>query len=168
VEIGGLAEIWVLRNPPGHMLEEICHKNTLFCLEHAAASPRLRVRSSNIEKLGTTADSADLLKISAVIGNDGYLPSNLTDTALERKVAKTVKAELRLENAELLMGDAVVDVGHLAGRNGRKYPWSPWGERWQRTARKTEWLVKAHPGAGATIVVHSEKGGKQVAVIPLS
>jgi len=167
VEIGGLAEIWVLRNPPGHLLEEICHKNTLFCLEHAAASPRLRVRSSKVEKIGTASDGSNLFKVSAVIGNDGYLPSYLTDTAIERKVAQAVKVELKLEGAELLMGDAVADIGHLAGRNGRKYPWSPWGEPWKRTAKPVEWLVKAKPGASGKIIIQSEKGGKQTAEVTL-
>ena len=168
IEIGGLAEIWVLRNPPGHLLEEICHTNTLFCLEHAAASPRIRVRSSKLEKLGTAPDGSSLYKIHAVIGNDGYLPSHLTDRAIEKKVAETVKATLHLENAELLMGDSTADVGHLAGRNGRKYQWSPWGEKWGRTARPVEWLVKAKPDAKINIVVSSQKGGVQQAEVVLS
>ncbi|TSA81727.1 peptidase M14 [Deinococcus detaillensis] len=166
VELGGLADIWVLRNPPGHLLEEICHKNTLFCLEHAAASPRIRIRSSQVEQLGTAADGAQLLRISAVIGNDGYLPSNLTDTAIAKTVAQPVQVELEVEQAEILMGQPLMSLGHLAGRNGRKYPWSPWGERWNRTARPVEWLVKAQPGADLRVVTHSQKGGKQSA--PLS
>jgi hypothetical protein len=168
VEIGGLAEIWVLRNPPGHLLEEICHTNTLFCLEHAAASPRIRVRSSVAEKIGTTPDGSSLYKIRAVIGNDGYLPSHLTDRAIEKKVAETVKVELYLENAELLMGDENTDVGHLAGRNGRKYQWSPWGEKWGRTARPVEWLVKAGTEAKMNIIVSSQKGGVQKAEVDLN
>jgi hypothetical protein len=168
VELGGLAEIWVLRNPPGHMLEEICHKNTLFCLEHAAASPRIRVRGSQVEKIGTALDGSSLFKIHAVIGNDGYLPSHLTDTAIGKKVAQTVKATLQLEKAELVMGDTVADMGHLAGRNGRKYQWSPWGEKWSRTAKPVEWLIKAKRGAKVNISVTSEKGGKQIAEVKLS
>ena len=165
VEIGGLAEIWVLRNPPGHLLEEICHTNTLFCLEHAAASPRIRVRDAVVENIGTAPDGSSLLKIRAVIGNDGYLPSHLTDRAIEKKVAETVKASLELTGAEIVMGAATNDIGHLAGRNGRKYQWSPWGEKWGRTARPVEWLVKAQPGAKFNIVVHSQKGGKHMAEV---
>ena len=161
VEIGGLAEIWVLRNPPGHLLEDICHKNTLFCLEHAAASPRIRVRGSSIEHIGTTPNGDGLYKIHAVIGNDGYLPSHLTDRAIEKKVAQTVKVNLELQGAELVIGSSSTDVGHLAGRNGRKYPWSPWGEKWSRTARPVEWLVRAKAGAKINLVVSSEKGGKR-------
>lgn len=168
VEIGGLAEIWVLRNPPGHLLEEICHTNTLFCIEHAAASPRIRVRKHSVENLGTTPDGQNLYKIYAVIGNDGYLPSHLTDRAIEKNVAQTVKAHLELGDSALLMGDSQADMGHLAGRNGRKYPWSPWGERWSRTAKPVEWLVKAKPGTTVQLVVQSEKGGKQTANITLS
>jgi hypothetical protein len=78
-----------------------------------------------------------------------------------------VKTELRLEGGELLMGNAVADIGHLAGRNGRKYPWSPWGEKWKRTAKPVEWLVKAKPGASGQIIIHSEKGGKQIAEVIL-
>jgi hypothetical protein len=105
------------------------------------------------------------LKIHAVIGNDGYLPSHLTDRAIEKRVAETVKASLELENAELLMGAQTNDIGHLAGRNGRKYPWSPWGEKWGRTARGVEWLVKAKAGASFKVVISSQKGGKHVKVV---
>lgn len=161
VEIGGLAEIWVLRNPPGHLLEEICRNNTLFSLEHAAASPRIRVRKTEVEVLGQTAAGEQLLKVKAVVGNDGYLPSHLTDRAIEKNVAVGVSASLEVEGGRILMGQPSTDLGHLAGRNGRKYPWSPWGEKWRRTARPVEWLVKVTPGARATLVVRSEKGGVQ-------
>jgi Zinc carboxypeptidase len=159
VEIGGLAEIWVLRNPPGHLLEEICHNNALFCFEHALASPRLRLRSTKVERLGSAVSGAGIYKIHAVVGNDGYLPSNLTDRAIEKKAAVPVEIELHLEKAQLLMGSQKTEIGHLAGRNGRKYQWSPWGEKWSRTARGVEWLVQAQNGATLELVIKSQKGG---------
>ena len=46
VEVGGMVYIWSYRNPPGHLLEEICHNNVMFNLQHAAAAPRRASRST--------------------------------------------------------------------------------------------------------------------------
>jgi murein tripeptide amidase MpaA len=167
VEIGGMVDIWVFRNPPPHLLEDTCHRNALFCLEHAAAAPRVSVREAGAERLGTTDTGEGLYRVTAVVGNDGYLPSNLTDRAIEKRVARPVSARLELDGGARLMGPETADLGHLAGRNERKYPWSPWGQRWSRTARPVEWLVRAAPGSSVRLVVDSEKGGRRVRDIAL-
>ena len=152
VEVGGMVYIWSYRNPPGHLLEEICHNNVMFNLRHAAAAPRVQVDSVTVEAMG-----ADLHKITAVVSNHGYLPTNLSDVAVENGVAKPVSVRLELEGAELAMNPAEVSLGHLAGRNERRYAYSNWGQQWSPVTRKVEWLVR---GAGrATVVAASEKGG---------
>lgn len=155
VEVGGMVYIWSYRNPPGHLLEEICHNNTMFNLRHAASAPRVRIDAATSEALG-----GDLHRITAVISNHGYLPTNLSDVALEKGVAKPVLASLHLDGAELVMNAQVQDLGHLAGRNERKYLWSPWGQQWSAVTRKAEWLVRGAAGrASCAIEVRSEKGG---------
>ena len=44
VEVGGMVYIWSYRNPPGKLLEKVCHDNTLFNMRHAAALRRHRRR----------------------------------------------------------------------------------------------------------------------------
>ena len=71
---------------------------------------------------------------------------------------------VKLMTAHLLtidmMNAAQVDLGHLAGRNERKYEYSNWGQQWSAVSRKVEWLVRADaPVAAVTIVAASQKGG---------
>jgi murein tripeptide amidase MpaA len=151
VEIGGMLEVWTFRNPPGHLLEEMCYKNVLFCLAHAASSPFLEISQASATKL-----SEGVYRVRAVIGNAGYLPTNLTDVAIAEGFAKTVKVEL---SGATVQGTAIHDIGHLAGRNERKSTWSPWGNQWNRTARPVEWTVTAPAGTMIDITARSEKAG---------
>lgn len=155
VEVGGMVYIWSYRNPPGHLLEEICHNNVMFNLRHAAAAPRVLVDDVTVEPLG-----ADLHKVTAVVSNHGYLPTNLSDVAVENGVARPVVVSLECDGAELAMNPAEVALGNLAGRNERKYAYSNWGQQWSPVTKKVEWLVKASTGgASVTIVAASQKGG---------
>jgi hypothetical protein len=163
VEVGGMVYIWSYRNPPGHLLEEICHNNVMFNLQHAAAAPRVAIDDLHVEALG-----ADLHKVTAVVSNHGYLPTNLSDVAVQNGVAKPVTLKLDCEGAELAMNPAQVSLGNLAGRNERKYAYSNWGQQWSPVSRKVEWLVKASgPDASVTVTAASEKGGTQRQTVAL-
>jgi hypothetical protein len=155
VEVGGMVYTWTYRNPPPKLLKALCHKATLFNLRHAAAAPWVRIDAATSEHLG-----ADLWRVRAVVSNHGYLPTNLSDVAVRNQVAKPVKLSLATRaGAELVMNPASVDLGHLAGRNERKYPWSPWGEQWSPVTKAAEWLVRGAKGAEVTVTAASEKGG---------
>ena len=151
VEIGGMLEVWTFRNPPGHLLEEMCYRNVRFCLAHAAASPRIEITRTSATQL-----SEGVYRVRAVVGNAGYLPTNLTDVAIAEGFAKTVTVEL---TGATVQGTVTHDLGHLAGRNERKSTWSPWGNRWNRTAKPVEWTVSAAAGTTVEIAARSEKGG---------
>ncbi|MEO1679279.1 MAG: M14 family metallopeptidase [Pseudomonadota bacterium] len=155
VEIGGMVYTWSYRNPPGRLLEEICHNNVMFNLRHAAAAPRVLVDEITVEHLG-----ADLHKVTAVVSNHGYLPTNLSDVAVQNGVAKPVEVVLSCAEAELVMNPSTVSLGNLAGRNERRYGYSNWGQQWSRVSARTEWLVRATgSGAAVTVTAASEKGG---------
>ncbi len=164
VEIGGLIDIWTYRNPPPELLPELCRRNVQFNLRHAAAAPRVHVDEVAVEALG-----ADLYRLRATVSNHGYLPTNLSDVALENGVAEPVRVRLDIAGAELLMNPAEVAIGHLAGRNERKFPWSPWGQQWTSVARPVEWLVRATAAAEAKISVEvdSQKGGRHRYLVAL-
>ncbi|TRL41214.1 M14 family metallopeptidase [Rhizobium straminoryzae] len=154
IEIGGMVNIWTYRNPPGFLLEEICRTNVLFNLKHAAAAPRVKIDHVAVEPLG-----AGLYKIRAEISNHGYLPTNLSSVAIANNVAKPVIATVEIEGGELVMNPLRADLGHLAGRNERLYPWSPWGQQWSATAKPVEWLVRIEGKGRVTVIAQSEKGG---------
>jgi hypothetical protein len=151
VEIGGMLEVWTFRNPPGHLLEEMCYRNAMFCLAHAAAAPRVEVSEVSARPL---ADG--VYRVRAVVRNAGYLPTNLTDVAVAEGFARPVRVSLEGATVE---GASSVELGHLAGRNGRQSAWSPWGPAWGRTARPVEWTVTAPGGTELEIVATSQKGG---------
>lgn len=165
VEVGGMNSIWVYRNPPPAMLEKVCRDNVAFNLKHAAAAPRVQ-----IDEVSVTALGSDIYKVRAVVANHGYLPTNLSDVAIQRQAAKPASVELELDGAELLMNPRSVELGHLAGRNERQFPWSPWGPKWAANAKVTEWLVRVPDTASAriTAVASSEKGGRHERVVDLT
>lgn len=162
IEIGGMVNIWSYRNPPGFLLEEICRTNVLFNLRHAASAPRVRIEDVSVTPLGS-----GFFKLRAVVGNQGYLPTNLSTVAVVNKVAKPVTVSIAVDGGELLMNPATADLGHLAGRNERLYPWSPWGQQWSANARPVEWLVRMDGPGSVTLTSVSEKGGVHRQVVEI-
>lgn len=154
VEIGGMVNIWAYRNPPEAMLEQVCRDNAMFNLRHAAASPRVVVDSLTVTTLGS-----GLYKVRATVSNHGYLPTNLSDIAIEKGTAKPVQVSIEVTGGELLMNPATVEIGHLSGRNERSTPWSPWGQRWTPSAKPVEWLVRLAAEGSVQVIARSEKGG---------
>jgi hypothetical protein len=154
VEIGGMVNIWSYRNPPEALLEEICRLNVLFNLRHAAAAPKLKVDEVTVAELGP-----GLYKVSAVASNHGYLPTNLSDVAIANLVAKPVLLTITIEGGDLVMNPETANLGNLAGRNERLYPWSPWGQQWTATTKAVEWLIKVPEKGTVTVTGSSEKAG---------
>jgi hypothetical protein len=129
----------------------------LFTLKHAATAPLLRIDEAKAEALG-----ANLYKITAVVANHGYLPTNMTVRAVEHGTAGTTTAALSLsEGIELVMGTATQDLRHLAGRDERKATWSPWLPNWGATKRKVEWLVRAPSGGSVTVTAGAPRAGRK-------
>ena len=116
LEIGGWKRMYTYRNPPpAEYLEEMAAANCLFTLRHAAAAPRLRLRDLNVESLGT-----GLYQISVVVDNTGFLPTNLSEQAVQMREAQPLMAELSgPDGMRFIHGQATRDLGHLAGRSSR-------------------------------------------------
>jgi hypothetical protein len=163
VEIGGWTHMYTFRNPPPAswattdeargFLHTTIHTNCLFTLQHAATTPLIRITRAEAEALG-----AGLYKLTAVVKNEGYLPTYMTQRALERQTAGSIV--VRLAGAdEVVMGGTEQDIGHLAGRDERKATWSPWLPMWGATTRTVEWLVRAPAGTRLTITASASRAG---------
>jgi len=163
VEVGGMVYIWTYRNPPPALLEKLCHDNVRFCVRHALAAPRIEIDDVDARPL---ADG--LYEVRAVISNHGYLPTNLTDVALERELAVPVEVELKAGDGSTLESPATVEIGHLAGRNERRFPWSPWGPEWTANAVPATWIVRASAGTSLEIEARSERGGVARATVAVT
>jgi hypothetical protein len=171
VEIGGWTHMYTFRNPPPAswaatdeargFLHSTIHTNCLFTLQHAATTPLVRIVSASAQALG-----ADLYKVTAVVKNEGYQPTYMTHRALERQTAGSLVVTLGGAD-EYMMGGAAQDIGHLAGRDGRKATWSPWLPMWEKTTRAVEWLVRAPAGASLTITASATRAGTVRAEVQL-
>ena len=163
VEIGGWRWLTVFSNPPAEMLPEVCRANMYFTLVHAAATPCLRIAEFDAEELAT-----GLRKVTLVIENMGFLPTNVTQIALDHHLVRPVQVELELpaSGTELLIGKTRTEIGQLAG-TGILDDWetSRWADGTSRLNRaRVEWLVRG-PGR-LSVVVKSERAGVVRAEIP--
>lgn len=144
VEIGGWRGRFTRQNPPPHLLEDEIRLYVPWMLWLAEVSPRVVVRNTEATPLGD-----DLVRVTVDVENEGYLPTNITQRALEADVAVPVRVTVELANAELVVGTARVDLGHLGGtRAGVPTP------------RRVEYVVRITGGdASMQVTVRSEKGG---------
>ena len=93
IELGGFRKD-VGRVPPTFLIEEMLHRNALFCIEHARAMPLVKLTSLTAEDLGD-----GLFAVDAVFRNDHIIPTR-TQRAAERQIGTPDVFELS--------GDSVV------------------------------------------------------------
>lgn len=172
VELGGWTHMYTFRNPPPvsmattdeakNFLFDTIHTNCLFTLKHAMTTPLIAIQNVAVEKL---AD--DLYKVSAIIANNGFLPTHLTQRALAHGTANEIEVTLN-GDGEIVMGKMEQAIGHLAGRDERTATWSPWLREWGDTTRKLEWLIRAPENTMLTITASAQKAGTKEVEISLS
>lgn len=166
VEIGGWTHMYTFRNPPPasfavteqakQFIHDTIHTNCIFTLHHALCTPLIRIEALNVINLGV-----DLYKVAAVIANHGYLPTHLTQRSLDHGTSGGVQLTLEIgEGAEVVMGKQQKDIGHLAGRDERNAPWSPWLREWSHTKKAVEWLVRAPLGGKITLTAQAQRAGR--------
>ena len=155
VEIGGFNTKFTIQNPPEKFLLTECEHDTNFNLRFVQAMPHLAIDSFTAEK-----KAEGVYEVSAVIGNHGYLPTNLTENALLMKTAKPVEA--KLDGAEILGAESTVDLGHLEGYANTNTS-SVYGNLTTfasgKARKKAVWIVKGEPGTKLTLTVSSCKAG---------
>ncbi len=164
VEIGGFNYKFTHQNPPKHILPEVVEKMTAFMVRFAKAMPKLSVDCVNAEKLGD-----GVYKVTAIVGNKGFLPTNLTEVANNMGRAKPVKAVLT--GAEVTVGCAEQEIGNLAGYSATATGVFFYGNITTRAAAKAKkkltWVVKAAAGTEITVAACQEKAGSASMTITL-
>ena len=164
VEVGGFNYKFTHQNPPCHMLAKECEGFTRFALRFASAMPRLTVESLVAEKIKT-----GVYKITAVVGNLGYLPTNLTDEAVKLNCAKPV--EVSIEGAKLVSGKATEKIGDLSGysrtRSGVFFYGNISTSENAPAKKKLSWVIKANAGDKIKVTASQVKAGKASAEIVL-
>ena len=155
VELGGwdLVRFWF--NPPLSRLEEEVKPHADFALYLALVSPRLEIRSFESEPV---ADGAFRLRL--VLENAGWLPTNVSEKALERKAVRPIEVELELpDGARIATGKEREEAGQLGGRVERRQV--TWWNTDHSTAERTlvEWVVEAKAGDRVGVVARHERAG---------
>ena len=113
------------------------------------------MRSLDVEKLG---ESSFLLRL--VLQNSGWLPTNVTEKAVERKAVRGLEIELELpDGARLVSGEMKTDAGQLKGRADKRS--TTWWANDESTGdlAKLEWVVEAPAGTEIGIEARHPRAG---------
>lgn len=150
VEIGGVHHKFVVQNCPPVWLRQEVEKHTAFMLGDVHTLPRLAIDDVTCERL-----QAGVYRVSATVGNRGFLPTHLTYRALklhkERPVRVTLSGYDRLIEGEqersfrALGGFGSIITGHIGYLGGINTL------RHDPVQEKVTWVVAAQPGATLTV-----------------
>ena len=163
VELGGFNYKFTHQNPPEHLLVKECENDTKFNIRFAKAMPKLKIDSLTKKEVGK-----GIYEVTAVVGNPGYLPTNLTDEAVKLKVNKPVTVSI--EGGTLLAGKQTEEIGDLSGYS-RTMTGSFYGNITTfanaKAKKKVVWVVQANEGDKICVSACQEKAGKACAEIVL-
>ena len=155
VELGGWDIVRFWFNPPLSRLEQEIRPHADFALFLALVAPRLEVRSFESE---TVADGVYRLRL--VLENTGWLPTNVSEKALERKAVRPIEVELEIpDDARIATGKLRDETGQLAGRAVKR---SVTGFRTDFSTSersKVEWVIEAKPGDRIGVVARHQRAG---------
>lgn len=153
VELGGWHSFITWRNPPYALLQQEIAPLAEFCLANCLMSPKLELRSVE------TRAEGDRTYIRVVVHNTGWLPTNISEQALKMKAARPLEVDIELpEGARLVMGEARLFLGQLAGRD-QKDVFMLWNADESDNCAKAEWVVQAAPGAEVTVTARHARAG---------
>jgi Zinc carboxypeptidase len=163
VELGGWDLINFWYNPPLSRLEEEVRPHADFALFLALVSPRLVIRSFESASVGQDAH-----RLRVVLENTGWLPTNVTQKALERKAVRPIEVMLELPaGARVITGQEREEAGQLEGRVERRA--ILWWQTDHSTSdrAKVEWVVEASVGERVGVVARHERAGTARAELAL-
>ena len=157
VQLGGWNSAAVFRNPPLSMLEAEIAPHTDAMVFHALIAPELRLHSTEVVALGEGS-----WRVRLVVENAGWLPTNVTAKAVERKVAQPVEAKIGLPDGVLLVGGgSCIKLGHLAGRVGRTSSIGAFAGLNDLTTdrAKADWVVTGPAGSVVHLIAGTPRAG---------
>ncbi|MDX6437072.1 MAG: hypothetical protein QOK34_1906, partial [Gaiellaceae bacterium] len=140
---------------PFDRLEQEVAPHSDWALFHLLVSPLLEVRSLDVERLG---DSSFLVRL--VLQNSGWLPTSVTEKAVERQAVRNLEVELDLpEGARLVGGELKTEAGQLKGRADKRS--TTWWANDESTGDliKLEWVVEAAAGTELGIEARHPRAG---------
>ena len=155
VELGGWDVIACWGNVPFKFLRDEIAPHADWVLWHLLISPLLSMRSLDVEPLGD-----DRFFVRLVLENTGWLPTYVTQKAVERQSVRPLEVELTLpEGARVVAGELRTEAGQLEGRvHLRSALW--WGTDQGTSDRaKLEWVVEAPSGGTLGVEARHPRAG---------
>ncbi len=145
VELGGW-DRWSTASPPEPMISAEVDRNVQWVFTFARKTPLVAIRDASATRLG-----GDIIRVNATVANVGWMATATVQASETLGTARPVRAYIELENAVVLAGGPIVDLGVLPGTRGGSVD-----------PKEVSWSVGAvdptHP-VGVTVVVSSEKAG---------
>jgi murein tripeptide amidase MpaA len=161
VEIGGWDKMNFWRNPPPQLREREAARFPDWLTQVALSLPRLEVLRTEVRRLGD-----DSWRVRFAVANAGYLPSHVTQRALDRGTARGVVFEIHLPDphdapaVSLLGGKPRVEGPHLGG-HAPKSSLLAFRPQRELTADRAvaEWVVRAPAGTRLALSARCERAG---------
>jgi murein tripeptide amidase MpaA len=155
VELGGWDVMYMWGNVPLKFLEREVAPHADFAIWHLLISPRLELHSLEVEAVGPAVS-----RVRLVLQNTGWLPTHVTEKAVERRAVRPLEVELTLpEGATLLSGDPKVELGQLEGRVHKRSSLGWWADDATSDRAKAEWVIEAPQGGELGIEARHERAG---------
>ena len=156
VEIGGWDRMNYWRNPPPHLREREAARFPAWLTQIGLALPKLELLRTEVRSLG-----GDSWRIRFAVANAGYLPSYVTQRALERKVCRGVVFELHPPpGVTLQAGTLRIEGAQLEGHAPKSSLLGFLPTR-QVTADRAvaEWVVSAPRGTRIALTAVADRAG---------
>ena len=164
IEIGGFNFKFSQQNPPESFLNGVLEQMTRFMIRFAQSMPRLTIDTLTSEKV-----SDDIYKVTAIVGNLGYLPTNLTEEAKNLNISKEV--EVTISGGKVISGLEKTKIGNLEGYGSTSTGTNFYGnistDYNAKARKKLTWVVQAKSGTEITVSCAQEKSGKASKTITL-
>lgn len=105
--------------------------------------------------------------MTAYIENAGYLPTHVTQQAVEKQAAQPVTVTLAVERGSIELNDATQTLGHLAGRSERQTTYSPWSDEWGSPRKRAQWLIRGDDATTLTLIAGTLRAGTAQVTVAL-
>lgn len=154
VELGGWDQMYSWTNPPAELLEKEIAPHSDFAIFHLLISPRLDVHTLEVKPLG-----ANTYHVRLVLCNTGWLPTNITQKAIDRKAVRPIEVELTLpDGAQLINGEKKTELGQLDGRSDKRNLLAAYADVTSDRI-KAEWVIAAPQGGTLKIEARHQRAG---------
>jgi hypothetical protein len=156
VEIGGWDKMNYWRNPPPHLREREAARFPGWLTQIGLTLPKLELLRTEVRALGS-----DTWRVRFAVGNSGYLPSNVSKRAIERKTVRGTVFQIHLPpGVTLVSGRERVEGPHLDGHAPKSSQQAFLPSR-EITADRAvvEWVVQGASGTAIALTATADRAG---------